>query len=215
MKGLFLYGANCTMDVWTRFKPFFDIPETRYVAYPHAVTKQAKTVSDITAWVYETYQNELPLDFIVGHSMGGIIALQLVTQHAFRCHQVILIETNLKPANLFYRNLMTEKNMAIFGDQILAMIQSEAPFYSDALKQSLREDFDYADLVREFTGQVYGIYGDRGVADYKSRIADLCLDADIEQRIRFHFVRDACHMPMVENPEDLAAIIRQITKLPE
>jgi hypothetical protein len=52
VKGLFLYGANCTMDVWTRFKPFFDIPETRYIAYPHAVTKQAETVSDITTWVY-------------------------------------------------------------------------------------------------------------------------------------------------------------------
>ena len=213
MKGLFLYGANCTMDVWTRFKPFFDIPEASYVTYPHAVTKQAETVSDITAWVYETYQTEQPLDFIVGHSMGGIIALQLVTQHAFQCNQVILIESNLKPANAFYRNLMTEKNRASFGEHVMAMIQSEAPFYSNALKQSLREDFDYTDLVRQFTGQVYGIYGDRGIVDYESRISDLCLDEDVEQRIQFHFVKDACHMPMVENPEDLAAIIKRITNL--
>ena len=64
-------------------------------------------------------------------------------------------------------------------------------------------------------GRVHGIYGDRGVENYESRISDLCLDEDVEQRIQFHFVKDACHMPMVENPEGLAAIVRQITKLPE
>ena len=215
MKGLFLYGANCTMDVWTRFKPFFDTPETRFIAYPHSITENARSISDITAWVYETYQNAQPLDFIIGHSMGGIIALQLATQHAFQCNRIILVESNLKPANPLYRNLMTEKNIETFGDQIMAMIQNEAPFYCNALKRSLQEDFDYSDLVRQFAGQVHGIYGDRGVENYESRISDLCLDEDVEQRIQFHFVKDTCHMPMVENPEGLAAIVRQITKLPE
>jgi len=210
MKGMFLYGANCTLDVWDRFKPHFNEPDTIYTAYPHTVTRQAESVSDIAHWVFETCQNDQPLDFIVGHSMGGIIALELAVKYAFQCRKVILIESNLKPANVFYRNLMTEQNMKTFGEQIMAMIQNEAPFYSSALKSSLQEDFDYSDFVRRCPVQVYGIYGDRGVENYPARISDLCLEKDIQENIQFQFVRDACHMPMVENPEALAAVIKHI-----
>ena len=128
MKGLFLYGANCTMDVWTRFKPFFDTPETRFIAYPHSITENARSISDITAWVYETYQNAQPLDFIIGHSMGGIIALQLVTQHAFQCNRIILIESNLKPAKPFYRNLMNREEYRDLRGSNHDYDPSEAPF---------------------------------------------------------------------------------------
>jgi pimeloyl-ACP methyl ester carboxylesterase len=41
---------------------------------------------------------------------------------------------------------------------------------------------------------------------------ELFLDGDIERRIRFHFIGDSCHMPMIENPKELASEILAILR---
>ena len=210
MKNVYLYGANCTKPVWNDLLVAMDDPDALIIEYPHAVTEQAEAVTDLTQWVYDTYGKELNCDCIVGHSMGGLIALELVTQFGVACEKVILVETNLKPAEKFYRNLMTPENMAKHGAQIIPMIKSEAPFYADKLKQALQDDFDYTDLVRKSTVEIHGIFGDRGEENYKDRIADLNLGKDIENNINFHFIKDSCHMPMVENPKELAAMLKDI-----
>jgi len=210
MKYAFLYGANCTKAIWDDLLPEMGDPDPLIIEYPHEVTKQAQSVSDITLWVHDTYGNELNCDCLIGHSMGGIIALELVTKFGVSCEKVALIESNLKPAEKFYRNLMTPENMKIHGGKIIPMIKSEATYYSDDLKHSLQDDFDFTDLVRKSTVEIHGIYGDRGEENYKNRISDLNLGKDIENNINFHFIKNACHMPMVENPTDLAGILKAI-----
>jgi len=123
---------------------------------------------------------------------------------------VILIESNLRPANAFYRNLLTAENQMRYGDQVRRMLQSEASYYSPSLKQSLQQDFDFTDLVRTCPVEIHTIYGDRGIPDYPQRIADLCLDEDVTAQIQFHFVKDSCHLPMIENPEGLAELLNAI-----
>lgn len=214
MKNIYLYGANCTKAVWDDLQSLMHDPDALIIKYPHEITEQAETVTDLSRWVSDTYGKDLNGTCLIGHSMGGIIALELVTKFGVTCEKVILIETNLKPAEKFYRNLMTPENMRIHGDKIIPMIKAEAPFYSDKLKGSLQDDFDYTDLVRKSTVEIHGIYGDRGEANYKDRIADLNLGKDIENNINFHFIRNACHMPMVENPAALAAILQKICQVP-
>lgn len=210
MKSIFLYGANCTTIVWDELNLLMDNSDTLIIEYPHEITEKAETVKDVAQWVYDTYGGDLNCDCIIGHSMGGIIALDLITNFGISCQKVILIESNLKPAEKFYRNLMTPENMAKYGKKIIPMIKAEAPFYADKLKQSFQDDFDFTDLVLKSAIEIHGIYGDRSEQNYKDRISDLNLGRDIENNINFHFIKDCCHMPMVENPEALAEMLKDI-----
>ncbi len=207
-RGLLLYGMNCTVDIWDGLNDAFSGFDVDFVTYPHEITRNAHRVSDITKWVYETYGDE-HFDFLLGHSMGGIIALELASKYKFDCEAVVFIESNLRPAKKFYRNLMMPGNMRTFGDYVKSMLQSEAPFYGDDLKSSLQQNFDFTPYLYGIKGSIFGIYGDRGVANYSGRISDLCLDKAAEEKIGFRFVGNACHMPMIENPTELAAIIRR------
>lgn len=208
MRGLFLYGANCTLEIWDNIKDELENMNCDFLEYPHEITMHATGVEDITKWVYHKIRDER-YDFIVGHSMGGIVALELVANYKVLCKKLIFIESNLRPANEFYRNLMMPSNMELLGEKVMSMIKSEAPYYSDNLSKSLQTEFDYSDYVRNITCEVYGIYGDRGEKTYSKRIEDLCLDNEINKKIIYRFVEDSCHMPMIENPNALIEIIKE------
>ena len=121
-------------------------------------------------------------------------------------------ESNLKPAKEFYRNLMMEENMKKHGERVIKMIKDEGVYCNEELKKSLQEEFNYSDYVREYEGNIYGLYGDRGVENYKNRIYDLCLDKDVIEKINFLFIKNSCHMPMIENLRDLAEPLNKIFK---
>ena len=148
MRGLILYGAKCTVGVWDALKGKLAIQDVTFVEYPHNITEKASSVSDITRWVYAAYGKE-SYDFILGHSMGGIIGLELAADYKLRCDKVIIIESNLKPARKFYRNLMLPSNMERYGDKIISMIKEESEYYSESLTEKLQEDFDYTNYVRK------------------------------------------------------------------
>lgn len=159
MRGLFLYGASCTGWIWDKIRNGFSGFGTEYASYPHAVTQNAESVSDVTSWVYEKYKFG-GFDFIAGHSMGGIIALELLVNYGLEAKNVILIDSNLRPAKEFYRNLMLPHNMEKYGRQVLDMIKGESRFYSEALKRSLHTDFDYTGYIKSISCNIFGIYGD-------------------------------------------------------
>lgn len=211
MNALFLYGANCTLDVWNTIRDEFTDINCDYAEYPHDITMHATNVEDITRWVYQMYE-EKSYDYIIGHSMGGLIGLELVARYKIPCKKLILIESNMRPANEFYRNLMTPDNMSVYEEQVLSMIHNEAPYYNDCLKSSLQDKFDYTDYVKEINCEIYGIYGDRGQRNYYKRIEELCLPLDLNEKIIFRFAEDSCHMPMIENPIRLATIIKECMK---
>jgi pimeloyl-ACP methyl ester carboxylesterase len=144
--------------------------------------------------------------------MGGGVALRLVTDFAFDCGELILVESSPKPSGAFYRNLMTPGHMEAHGDRVLGMLKEETPFYSEAFRASLRDDFDDSDLIRRYSGSVYAVLGDRGCPSHPARISELFLDGDVDRRIQFHFIDDSCHMPMIENPKELASAILSILK---
>lgn len=207
-KVLLLYGLNCTADIWQSMLDEFKGTEIDIIEYPHEVTIQATSVTDITRWVYSQVK-EAHYDVVIGHSMGGIIALQLA-ELGVDCTHLILIETNLRPAEPFYRNLMTEKHMKILGGQVKAMLKQEGAYASKALVASLQEVFDYTPLVHKLNQKIDIIYGDRNVKEYPKRITDLCLDDRTVNKLNFHFIRNSCHLPMIENSKGLAACIHAL-----
>lgn len=208
MKGLFLHGINCTSSIWSQVRNHLPGIDADYVEYPHAVTA-ANCVSDITNWVSGEFGSS-HYDFVAGHSMGGIIALELAARFYLAFRQIILVDCSLRPANRFYRNLMTEKHMEEYGGTVMQMMQEEAPYYQDDLKQSLKERFDYTQYLKVLNQNVYAIYGDRGQKNYPGRIDDLCLDEETLGKIKLLFVENSCHLPMIENPTALASMISDI-----
>ena len=209
MRLMMLYGVNCTKDVWNHIVPYFKNFEIDYVEYPHEITSTAKKVDDITEWVYKNY-NQHHYDAIIGHSLGGIIAMQLITKYKMKVDKLIYLDTNLKPANKFYRNLMTQKNMEKYGVSILQILNKERRFYTDELFESIQVDFDYTNLVNEIPQNIYAIYGDRGMPEYPNKIQDLNLSPQTLSNLNLVFIHNSCHMIMVENPKQLSEVIKKI-----
>ena len=210
MKILWLPGAKCTKEIWRYMIKDWEEEDNVFVKYSHDVLLQAKQVMDITKDVYDCY-GKASYDYIIGHSMGGKIALQLCADFQMRVKGIIFIETNLRPAAAFYRNLLLAKNSEV-KDELMSMLQEESIYYLDALNKELQETFDDAYLVQQANCLVYGVYGDRGLPAYPDRIHDLCLDADTLAKLQLFFVKDSCHMPMLENPDHLTKIIKGIIR---
>lgn len=203
MRLLILYGVNCTRKIWDSFRPFLIDYEVDYVEYPHEVTLKAEKVEDLTKWVYENYHCN-SYQAVIGHSLGDIIALQLAAKYKMNFENIIYLDTNLKPAKEFYRNLMTPEHMNQFGDEIVQMYNTERAFYTSKLLESIQNDeFDYTDLLKEIPQKVYGIYGDRGIPEYRNRICDLNLSDETLKKLELKFITNACHMIMLENPKQL------------
>ena len=118
--------------------------------------------------------------------------------------KLIYLDTNLKPANKFYRNLMTQKNMEKYGVSILQILNKERRFYTDELLESIQVDFDYTNLVNEIPQNIYAIYGDRGMPEYPN------LSPQTLRNLNLVFIRNSCHMIMVENPKQLSEVIKKI-----
>jgi pimeloyl-ACP methyl ester carboxylesterase len=142
--------------------------------------------------------------------MGGLIALQLSTIDGARFKKTIYVESFLKPSEPFYRNLMMEANMAAMGDRVLAMFGEEVAKYTFELKASLKEDFDYTGPLNRIGNKVFGIYGDRGSRDRALLLRNLNLGSQQLGKMDISFIRNSCHLPMLENPHELAQRIPSI-----
>lgn len=206
---LMLYGVNCTTEIWEKMNPYLVDYEIAYVEYPHEVTERARTVNDITRWVYDNYSAN-SYDAVIGHSLGGVIALQLVSDYKMEFEKIIFLDTNLKPAELFYRNLMLPEHMEKYGDKILKMFETERMFYRKELFETVQGEFDYTECLQNIPKKVYAIYGNRGVKDYTNRICDLNLPDDALSRLEFRFIPNSCHMMMIENPQGLSEVLKDI-----
>lgn len=151
-KVLLLYGLNCTADIWQPMLDKLKNIDPEVIEYPHEVTLDAESVIDITKWDYGKVK-ENHYDVVLAHSMGGVIALQLA-EMGMEFKHMILIETNLRPAEPFYRNLMTEEHMKTLGEQVMKMLKQEGAYASKKLVASLQEVFDYTPLIHRLNQKV-------------------------------------------------------------
>lgn len=204
---LFLYGAKCNRFVWDCT---YCLPErmiTEIVEYPADMLQSAQSVEDIAKWVVENFED---YDYIVGHSMGGLVALAMAAKYGFAGNGIVLVESFLQPSNEYYRNLLMENSDPKMREHLEKTFQKESANYTDALLNSIQSDFDFTRYLQGISVPVYALYGDRGDADYLALMEDLRLPEEVLSRIQVQHIPDCCHMPMLENPEELMDMIFQI-----
>lgn len=210
MKLLFLPGIGCTKEIWNSVKSYIKEYDCTFITYPRTVTKQVNSINDLADWLYNEIKDQ-GYDVIIGHSAGGLIALQLLNDYSYTTSKLVLVESNLKPAEVFYRNLMLNDTTKEY-ECIIKMLRSEMPYYTQTFQSSIQNDFDYTYLLNKLHIPVYVLYGDRGNPNYKNRFSDLCLDDNVLNQLNIRFVANSCHMPMMESPEEFSKILIKILK---
>ena len=209
MKILVLSGVKCTKKIWEKIAPFLEHFDTEYIEYSHEVTERIRDVKELTQWVYENCKAK-SYEMVIGHSLGGLIALQLCRDYSVSFEKIICLDTNFRPAGEYYRNLMTKANMEQYGPFIQDMFEEESKYYNEKFFEQLHCDFDYTNYINNSTTEIYALYGDRGNPEYDRKIEDLNLEEETLNQLHIRFVENACHMIMIENPEKLETIIKEI-----
>lgn len=208
-EGLVLPGYACTAQIWNPIRDRLGkIHDITWVDWPHDVTTRLETVSAYADWLYPVFKRG-NFDFIIGHSMGGLIALELAKRDNGLLRNVILVETFLQTPSPFFRNFFMESTPAEIAQPVLDMLDREKPHYSSRLKETLKQDGIYQ-LDDEVRARLHAIHGDRGNGNLAEVRKELDWSEYFQQRVQVSVIENTCHFPMVENPEKTVQTILDI-----
>lgn len=209
--GLGLCGYACTPWIWHRLTPYITPPFTlQFVSWPTALLPQFHTVSDFVDWLLQAEIKNHHYDFILGHSMGGIVAIQIAAAVP-KIGQVILLDSFVTPSSRFFQNFLAPPISKALQNQIINMLNLERPYYSTKLADNLRTT-NLSPLFSQLNCQVTALYGDRGYADRTQLTSQLQWSSELLTKIAVHFIANANHFPMLENPQTTAEILLKILK---
>ena len=148
-------------------------------------------------------------DFVIGHSMGGLVALNLAEKDVHLFRRVILVETFLTPPTPFFQNLFLQPDLRQEERMVLDMLEREKERYSPGLRETLRQ-VDTSQLMANLSARVQALYGDRGFGEANRVLQELGWSHDLQQRVTVSVVPNACHFPMIENAEVTARRIHDM-----
>lgn len=138
MKTLLLYGIKCRPWVWAPFLEQCGQGTFTVADYPRSITSTCSSLAGLTDWVDQTYLQSGEFDRIVGHSMGGLLALKLAVRSG-GIRQTVLVDCFVCETGPFFQNLVMPSAPPELRERVSAMLAEENERYSDSLKQELRE----------------------------------------------------------------------------
>lgn len=210
MRGLFLCGYGCKPWIWDKVKNNILSSEDviKFIEWPKSLLSNFNKIGDFSIWVKENFINkDEEYDFIGGHSMGGLIALELSTMDGVSVRNTILVESYLTSPGKFFQNLLMETADEKVKEEVMAMLKEESKYYSEEVRENLRT-LDITDLVNKSKSKIHCIYGDRGMNNRGKVIRELGLPLEIEEKLNIGIVRNSCHFPMIENSEEIVEHLR-------
>jgi pimeloyl-ACP methyl ester carboxylesterase len=209
MKILFLPGYACTSEIWLPLRAQLEAEHsTVAVDWPRLAISAYDKIQDFARWLTTESLDASRYDCIVGHSMGGLVALEWLASGAGAARHLVLVESFLLPPPPFFRNLLREEGTAL-AQAVHQMLEQERRHYSPGLQESLRL-VDLTGCLSRLNGDVHALYGDRGCGSAKRVAAELDWPEAVSECVEVHVIRDACHFPMLENPQGTAAALRRI-----
>jgi pimeloyl-ACP methyl ester carboxylesterase len=167
-------------------------------------------VNDFVNWLLQAEIKNHHYDFILGHSMGGIVAIQIAAAVP-KIGQVILLDSFVTPPSRLFQNFLASPISKALQNQIINMLNLERPYYSTKLADNLRTT-NLSPLFSQLNCSVTALYGDRGYADRTQLTSQLQWSSELLTTIAVHFIANANHFPMLENPQTTAEILLKILK---
>jgi pimeloyl-ACP methyl ester carboxylesterase len=199
---LFLYGIKCRPWIWQPLHELRAGADDIFVEYPHTVTESCLSTQELSQWVANNYfsQGE-QYAAVVGHSLGGILALQLAQIPGVTLPKIVFLDSFLHSTTDFFHNLYLPTTAPALKSRIDTMLREENDHYAESLRAEIRRpDFDFVQPALQYTGELYGFYGDRGCGDPEYTFSQLNLPPELQAKLHLHTLANSCHFPMLENP---------------
>jgi pimeloyl-ACP methyl ester carboxylesterase len=212
MKGLFLSGYGCKPWIWENAEREFNDGEgdIKFIEWPTNSIRNFNNLSDFSTWVKDNYlaENE-SYDFIVGHSMGGLVALQLSTMEKVNVKHIVLVESYITSPGKFFQNILMENINEITKKKVMNMLKQESKYYSPDLGNQLK-NLDLTCQFNKTNSNIHFIYGDRGINNREIVLSELGLNSSVQKHLDIQIISNSCHFPMIENSEDLLNALKNV-----
>lgn len=205
MKGLFLPGYACTGKIWDQLAQPINAFNGIIIDWPKEKLDALTTINSFANWIIGQCSSKP--DYIVGHSMGGLVALQAAEKMAVE--KLILVESYLLTPPPFFRNVLMETAPDHIKTNIFGMLNQEKGLYSEELRVQL-QNLNMLPLVEKLKSNIALVYGDRGIGNNTEVIHNLGLSDQIQAKVTIEIVEDSCHFPMVENPQAMEKILCEL-----
>ncbi|WDV45776.1 alpha/beta fold hydrolase [Clostridiaceae bacterium M8S5] len=204
-KVLFLCGYACESWIWNEVvEELQDNFTIQNIDWPINKCTQFDSLKDFAVWIDKNIDDNI--DYIIGHSMGGLVALHLANMRSHTIQKVILVETFITSPSDFFKNLVTDKTPDELKYRLNTMMSNNKSNYSKKLLKELI-DVNVLNLIQNINSKLYVINGDRGCGDTKKIINELNWPNSVKEKVDLHIVHNSCHFPMLENKKELVKIL--------
>jgi len=188
MKLLFLPGFACGSWVWERARPALERRwDCSFADWP----PQAESFDSLD--LYADWLSRPGADAVVGHSMGGLLALMLESP-------AVLVDTFLTPPEPFFRNAFAAGTDEKLKRDAAERLRVCIPRFSLSLRERLRSS-DFSNLALSHPAPIAAVYGMRENQDESEVLGKLGWPDRLKAKIPVRLVPEAAHFLMLEQPQ--------------
>lgn len=210
MKKLFLLpGYACTPKIWEPIlASLHELGEVVPVSWPVDRTPGFICLADVSDWLYTAISPDAE-DVIIGHSMGGLAALDGAARFHRNQPMIILFESFLCSPRPFFQNLMMPDTDPTIFQGVMDMMAGQRSYYSKELQTVLRIVDLFAAAITPGL-RLAAVYGDRGCNQPDRVKEELAWPRAVYDRVPLAIVGNSCHFPSLENPAGASAALRSL-----
>ncbi len=208
MNILILPGYACKSWIWSKV---INQLNSKYIVttvdWPTTLTKNFNEIGDFSNWLSNEYKLS-EYDVVIGHSMGGTIALDLAALVEY-FQKVILVDTFLVAPESFFQNFTYAETPKSVTKSLFDMMQSEKIHYSKKIGHGMKF-YNVFDTLRSIRADIYIMYGNRGCNDFDVFRDNLNWNTYLNSRLKVYSIKNACHFPMLESIDDTVIKLEEI-----
>jgi pimeloyl-ACP methyl ester carboxylesterase len=213
-------GAGLGAWVWNDTVAALDTPSL-VISFPDAASKKSMSLDDYTKTALEQIRAWHDMDryFIVGHSIGGIVALQLADLLKNQVAGLVAIGAVIpKNGGSFFSALPFPQNIIM---PLLTRLAGTRP-PDGMIKKSYCNDLSSiqtTEVVQHFQQESFALYADKSMATipdvprlYVKLLRDQNLSLSSQATMIKNLNANSCmletgHLPMLSKPQELARVL--------